>query len=100
MSLQIIGKFLDRLGFLAGSSEQELPDIQIHEECDVVMTAPTADFIDTNALNLGHFHHNTRFDHIIVYHTPQDRVGGLTDHVACRQDQYLPHQGHDHRLKE
>ena len=59
MGLQIFGELLQGLGILAGSGEQESPGIQIYEERDVVMTAPTAGFIDADGLDIGHIHRGT-----------------------------------------
>ena len=39
------------------------------------MSMPTAGFIDADGMDIGHIHRSTGFGHIMVNHSPQERVG-------------------------
>ena len=59
MGFEVCGESLKGGGVLAGGGKQQSPGLQIHEKRDVVMTAPTAGFIDADGLDIGHIHRGT-----------------------------------------
>ena len=49
MSLQILSELRESLGIFARCGEEQTLDLKVHEQGDVVMGAPAAGFIHTDA---------------------------------------------------
>ena len=99
MSLKILGELCEGLDIFSRCGKEQALFQQVHEDGDVIMTAPVAGFIHTDGVDIRHVHGLTGFGDIMVDHPPESLVG-LPNQLGDCPYGHLPDHRNDQCLKE